>query len=302
MPALCRALLLASLLTLAPVFSIAQDSGRGLTKEQAEAYLHQVAAKLHPQHGKITLATGMVTLNLPQDFGYLTPQDTEILIHDIWQNPPGLKTLGAIIPTTVDITSQQGWAILIRYNEDGHVKDDDAASINYDDLLAKMKESNVEENRTRKEQGYMPFDLVGWATKPHYDQQNHKLYWAVDLQPENGMHHSLNYNIRILGREGYMVMSIVSAMDQLPMIEQNTDRILSFVDFNVTHRYADFNPDTDKVAAYGMAALIGGYALAKVGLFKMFIPALIALKKFIILAVVGVAAFFRKLFRRNNKS
>jgi uncharacterized membrane-anchored protein len=300
MPAFRRTLLLAFFILLTPATSSADDASHRPTQEQIHAYLQQQAAKLHPQHGKIVLEGGMISLTIPQDFGYLPPDEAEILIHNIWQNPPGTKTLGAIIPTTVDITSRQGWGIIIRYNGDGHVSDEDASTIDFDKLLGQMKESNASENRMRKERGYTAFDLVGWATKPRYDKETHKLYWALELQPEGGTQRSLNYHIRILGRQGYLVMSIVSAMEQLPMIEQNTDRILSFVDFNTTHRYADFNPSTDKMAAYGMAALIGGYALAKVGIFKGLILAVLALKKFLILGCLLVAAYFKKLFGRKK--
>ena len=40
------------------------------------------------------------------------------------------------------------------------------------------------------------------------------------------------------------------------------------VDFQEGHRYADFTESTDKVATYGIAALVAGGIAAKVGLFK----------------------------------
>ncbi len=302
MPALSRCMLLIALLlafTPAAAFAVNPD-GTPTTKEEALVYFKKQAEKLHPQHGKIILEKGLVTLNIPQDFGYLPQDQTEILIHNIWQNPPGAKTLGAIIPAPFDVLSHDSWAIIITYNDDGHISDKDAATIDYDKLLQQMQKSNVEEKRQREEAGYTAFDLVGWAAKPHYDKDAHKLYWALQLQPEGSQERELNYNIRILGRQGYLVMSIVGSLAQLPMIESNTDKILSFVDFNTSHRYADFNPSTDKMAAYGMAALIGGIAAAKVGLFKGLFVALLALKKFIILAAIAVAAFFKRLFKRKK--
>jgi uncharacterized membrane-anchored protein len=58
-------------------------------------------------------------------------------------------------------------------------------------------------------------------------------------------------------------------MSQLPEIQRNTPAILSAVNFNSGNRYADFNPASgDKVASYGIAALVAGGVAAKLGFFK----------------------------------
>ncbi len=282
---------------LVPQPSVAGAQRPAPTKEQIQQYLKTQADKLHPQHGKITLKDGLITLNLPEDFGYLTPDETEILLHNIWGNPSGSHTDGAIVPTKVSITSRESWGIILNYMDDGYVKDDDAEKIDYNDLLSKMKEQSQKQNEKRHDAGYPPLNLVGWAEEPHYDKASHKLYWARELETP-GAPHELNYDIRALGRNGVLVMSIVAGMDQLPMVQKNKDKILSFVEFNPAHRYADFDPSVDKVAAYGMAAMILGFAAAKVGLFKGLFLALLAFKKFVILGALAVVAFFKKLFAR----
>ncbi len=55
----------------------------------------------------------------------------------------------------------------------------------------------------------------------------------------------------------------------------------------------------DKVATYGIAALVLGGIAAKVGFFKLLWVGILALKKFIIIGVVAVVAFVKKLFNRN---
>ena len=60
-------------------------------------------------------------------------------------------------------------------------------------------------------------------------------------------------------------------MSQLTEIEQATPKILAAVDFNPGYRYADFDPKSDKMAEYGLAALVAGTATAaavKLGFFK----------------------------------
>jgi uncharacterized membrane-anchored protein len=111
----------------------------------------------------------------------------------------------------------------------------------------------------------------------------------------------LNYNIRMLGRHGVLELNAIAAIDQLPEIEQQTPQILGMVDFKEGHRYADFDPKIDKVATFGIAALVaGGLIGAKLGFFKLFWVFLIAAKKFIIIGVIAAVAFFKKLLKREG--
>jgi uncharacterized membrane-anchored protein len=74
------------------------------------------------------------------------------------------------------------------------------------------------------------------------------------------------------------------------------------VDFKEGSRYADFDPKVDKVAAYGIAALVAGGIAAKFGLFKLLWIGLLAAKKFVIIGAIAVAAFVKKLFNRGDKA
>jgi uncharacterized membrane-anchored protein len=192
--------------------------------------------------------------------------------------------------------------VTISYADDGYVKDGDAGKINYDDLLKQMQTAIQEEDKARRDKGYPTMRLVGWAAPPHYDAATHKLYWAKDVRFDGEAEDTLNYDIRILGRHGVLVLTAVSEMDQFPEIQKQTPQILSMVDFNQGNRYADFDPKVDKVAAYGIAALVAGGVAAKLGLFKMLLVFLVAAKKFIIIALAAMAAWFRKIFggRKNT--
>ena len=65
------------------------------------------------------------------------------------------------------------------------------------------------------------------------------------------------------------------------------------VEFNPGNRYADFNSGTDKVAEYGIAALILGGVAAKAGLLKAILAVLLA-AKFVVIGVLAVVAFVRR--------
>jgi uncharacterized membrane-anchored protein len=220
----------------------------------------------------------------------------------LWDNPPsGVKTLGMLMPTDKTPADPDCWAVTITSTEDGYVKDDDAGKINYSDLLKQMQQGTAEVNKDRKAKGYPAIELVGWAEPPHYDAATHKLYWAKELRVEGAGENTLNYDIRILGRRGVLVLSAIAGMNQLPEIRKEAPEILALVDFNDGNRYADFDPKVDKVATYGLAALVAGGIAAKLGFFKLLWIGLLAAKKFIVIGIVAVSAWVRKLFKKRSE-
>jgi uncharacterized membrane-anchored protein len=263
------------------------------------AQIQQLAKSLKYQQGEIKIQDGLATLNVPTNFYYLDAVDAKTVLVKFWGNPPAQveHILGLLMPSDLNPLEPGCWVVTISYSDDGYVKDDDAGKINYDDLLKQMKAGLQEVNKTRQEKGYPTMQLVGWAAPPHYDAATHKLYWAKDVKFEGEEEDTLNYDIRILGRHGVLVLTAVSEMDQFPEIQKQTPQILNMVDFNQGNRYADFDPKVDKVAAYGIAALVAGGIAAKLGLFKMLLVFLVAAKKFIIIAFAAMAAWFRKIFK-----
>jgi uncharacterized membrane-anchored protein len=260
----------------------------------------QFEASLHPQQGKINLPGGVATLDLPAGFRYLNEADAEKVLVDGWGNPPGQKTLGMIIPAGTSVLSQSGWGVVVTYDKDGHVKDDDADSIKYDELLKEMQEGTEAHNEERKKAGYPAMTLVGWAEPPSYDKANHKLYWAKELRTAGGNGSGLNYNIRVLGREGVLVLNAVAGMDQIATIRTEMKKVTAFSEFTPGNRYADFNSATDKTAEYGIAALVAGGAAAKLGLFGKLFAVLLAFKKFLIIGIGALVVGLGKLFGRNK--
>lgn len=272
------------------------------TPEQERQRAEQFMASLKPQHGSIKLPNDVATLQLSEDFYYLAPGDAERLLTEGWGNPPGSKTLGMIIPQAVSPMSRSGWGVVITYLDDGHVSDDDANKIDYADLMKKMQAHDEDENQARKKDGYAGLHTVGWAEPPSYDAQAHKMYWALELKADGAEGDTLNYAIRVLGRKGVLVLNAVAGMSDLGMIKQQMPTVLAFTNFSDGNKYTDFNASTDKVAAYGLAALVAGGIAAKAGLFAKLGLLLLAAKKFIIIGLVAIAGFFRKLFSGRSKS
>ena len=276
------------------LFARAEDDPK---REAALAKMQQLAASLKYRDGEITLRDDLAKLKLPPTLRYLGPDDAATVLERIWGNPPSrAKSLGMLVPADISVVAQNAWAVIIDYEEEGYVKDDDATKINYDDLLKEMRAGTKASSAERAKQGYPSIELVGWATPPRYDAAAKKMYWAKELKFGDSPENTLNYDIRVLGRRGVLVLSAVAGISQLADIEAATPMLLGAVDFQEGHRYTDFKPGTDKVATYGLAALVAGGVLAKTGFLKVLIAGALAAKKFIIIGLVALSGVIKKFF------
>ena len=252
--------------------------------------------ELQYQSGEVSLAGGKVKLTLPPEFQYLDPANARKVLVDIFGNPPDSgSTDGMIVPKGINFIADGGWTAVLKWKGDGYVKDDDFAKINFNEMLDDLKKGYKAGSDERVSKGYGKMELAAWAQQPHYDRTTHKLYYAklFDVQ---GPEQQLNYDIRVLGRHGHLELSIMSSRSEMQDIEAKAPAILGMVDFTEGNRYADFKPGTDKVAAYGIAGLIAGGVLAKAGFFKLIWVGILAAKKFVIIGVLAIGAWLKKLF------
>jgi uncharacterized membrane-anchored protein len=269
--------------------------------EEAEylAWAKRIWDSLNRQQGEIQLPNGKATLKVPEEFYYLNPGDAEKVLVEVWGNPPGQESLGMLFPADQTPFDDAAWAVTIDYEEEGYVSDSDADEIDYNELLTSMREETRLASEERVKTGYEAIELVGWAAPPFYDKTSHKLHWAKEIKFGDGEEgNTLNYNIRVLGRQGVLVLNFIAGMNQKALIEQQLPRVLAMAEFNGGSRYDEFNPDIDQVAAYGLGALVAGKVAAKAGLFA---AALIFLKKFGVIIFIALGGLFSKLFKRKEK-
>ncbi len=103
----------------------------------------------------------MATIELPESFRFLDVKGSKRLLTEGWGNPAGAAqgVLGMLVPADVSPLSDEGWGIVITYDADGYVNDDDAAKMNFDKLLKEMQEGVDETNKVRAKAGFEPVDL-----------------------------------------------------------------------------------------------------------------------------------------------
>jgi len=283
-------------------------AGEPLTPEQqtiaeafARAFGKRFDATLGWQHGDVTIENGMATLHLGDELRFLGPTDAAKVLEEAWGNPPDPTVLGMIVPAdTSPLDPERGWGVVVTFSADGYVEDDDAEDLDYDELLGEMKKGTEEANPERQRQGYPAMHLVGWAEPPRYDAATHRLYWAQELSTDDSALNSLNYAIRVLGRKGVLELNAVAPMPMLAEVRPAMEQVLERVEFEVGHRYEDFDPDVDTVAAYGIGGLIAGKMLVKAGFFAAALKLLVAAKKFLIIGALAVGAGIKAWFSRRK--
>lgn len=194
------------------------------------------------------------------------------------------------------------WFVVLRYEAEGYIKDDE--EVDAGDLLDSLREGTDAANEERKQKGFPALALDGWSDPPHYDKAKHHLIWGLIVSDPEGK--SVNYNTRILGRRGFISLNLVTDPARLAEFKPHAITLLGTTAFAQGARYEDFDSKNDKVAEYGLAGLVmagaglGAAKLVKLGLLakfsKVIIAALIAGKKFVVVALVAIGAAVKKLF------
>lgn len=112
----------------------------------------------------------------------------------------------------------------------------------------------------------------------------------------------VNYNTRLLGRHGVMDVVVVATPEKLGGAIDDFKRKVPGFHFAPGETYGEYKPG-DHVAAYGLAALITGGAVAvaaKKGLFTVIGGFLLAAWKFVLAGLVAMSAWFKSLFKKKQ--
>jgi uncharacterized membrane-anchored protein len=264
--------------------------------DSSQMMIDEIEKSLTYKTGIIELEAGNGKLTVPEGFRYLDKKQSIFIVTDMWGNPVDSSILGMIVPNNRGLLEKNSWAFIIRFDDIGYVKDDDADDIDYDELLKDLKKETDEANPERIKNGYEAIHFIGWASKPYYDKSQKTLHWAKEVKFGDSSSPTLNYNLRILGRKGVYILNAVAGMEDLEEVKTHINKIIQSVAYNEGNKYADFSPDVDQVAAWTIGGLVAGKILAKVGFFAIFLK----FWKLIALAVVGFFGGIVKFFKRKQ--
>ncbi|OLB68467.1 MAG: hypothetical protein AUI09_00260 [Gemmatimonadetes bacterium 13_2_20CM_2_66_5] len=191
------------------------------------------------------------------------------------------------------------WFVLFSYDKSGYVRDDEGSKLDADAILETVQRGTEAANRERKSRGWGTLSVEGWATKPFYDRTTNNLTWAITAHDNTGGR-TVNHSVRLLGRGGVMHADLVTTPTQLDALVPTFNGMISGFTYQPGQKYAEWRPG-DKVAAYGLTALVAGgagVALAKSGLLVKFWKLIVA---GIAAAVAAIRRMWGKLTGRRNE-
>lgn len=234
----------------------------------------------------VELGENLAQLDMSEAYLFADGDDTRVVMEYLG-NPPTYEEVGMVIPNKED----ENWFVIFEYSDIGYISDADSEEIDVAAILKSYTEGTERNNEKRVEMGVTPIHVTGWYEEPHYNPETNNLTWAMILEDDEQMK-TVNYNIRILGRGGYMSAVLVADPEQLTALKPELDGIVSNFSYKEGARYAEY-VQGDKLAQIGLTALIAGGAGAaavKMGLFQ-------ALAKFWKAIAVGIMAFFGAIWR-----
>jgi uncharacterized membrane-anchored protein len=261
-----------------------------MSKSEESNPLSKLAWQLGPSQGIIG---DKATINIPDGYAFLGATDTQKFM-ELNQNPSsGNEYL--LAPKNLS------WFVIFHFNPIGYVKDDE--TIDADEVLETAKKGAENSNAERRQRGWSTLSIVGWRIRPQYDKETKLLEWAFLDRDDKTHKDIINYNTRLLGREGVMEVVLVADPDMLDTSVGALKTVLTGYQYVSNESYAEYRQG-DKVAEYGLAALVAGGAAAvaaKKGFFAVILGFLAAAWKFVIAAAIGGLAWLKSLFKKKDQ-
>lgn len=185
--------------------------------------------------------------------------------------------------------------LYLSYDDSGFVSVDDWKDVDATKLLDGMKDSTEKTNDERVKNGVSPIHVDGWVQPPTLDQRRKSVRWVMGLHDEQ-QKHFVNAVALQLGRHGFERFTLVSRGDDPAGDRALLASLVNDYQFDSGSRFRDYVKG-DKLAGFGIAALVGtaaGATLLKTGAFA---GLLLLLKKFIIVIIAlgaGIFGWLRK--------
>ena len=261
-------------------FCFAQAPSAGQSPELQAAALGWLTA------GSIGRVAEKAEFHVKDGYTFLGAADTDKFLQLNGNPPQGGHSY------TIASTSKS-WFGILSFAGEGYVKDDE--KIDADALLKALKEQNAAGNEEKKKKGYQTLSLEGWFFPPRYDQETKRLEWGTRLRAEDNST-VVNVSTKILGRSGYTHAILVSSPESMETDLADFKKSLKNFDYVSGEKYSEWK-EGDKIAAFGLAALVLGGAAAvatsKGGLKMIFLAAAAA--------VAGLWAGVKKFFSRKKQ-
>lgn len=222
--------------------------GDGLDRYDSLGPEDRLKASFTYQEGKVVLDNGVV-LSVPEGYRFLNAVQGRTLVERLWGNPQNPGFLGLLLPKPGSHTAGHLFGIEISMDESGYLSQPEARQLNYTALMQKMQQHLVQDNNWRSRRGLNTVTEMYWALPPVYHETDNTLHLVRMLQLGKSAA-VLNYELRMLTRTGALCLTAVANPGQLEKLQALMPAMSAHVHLPIGQRYLDFNPHTDRMAAW----------------------------------------------------
>ena len=242
------------------------------------------------------------TLSIPADHLFMPKAEATRFLRALGNTITGDTPQGLVL----GLKRRTSWIVVVRHIKEGYIKDDEAKDWKADELLANLKEGHRRgqqgprraricrdgDSRLGREADLRRRARIGWSGRCSSKDKG-----APDTAVKG-----INYNTYALGRDGYFSLNLLTNSNHVGGDKAVARTLLAALAYNEGKAYEDFNASTDHIAAYGIAALVGGIAAKKLGLFALIGVFVLKFAKVIAIGVAAFVAGVWKLFGRKRES
>lgn len=229
------------------------------------------------------VGSSLAQINIDENYMYLDEGETKRFM-EMNENPLSNTEKATVAPITGE------WFLVFEFEDSGYVSDDQKGDLDAGSLLEAIQAGNEAGNEERRKRGWPEYHVVGWQEEPNYDERTNNLSWTIVGESEGRQ--NINRIIKLLGRRGVMTATLVAAPERLAAASPAVDALIDDFEYLPGNTYAEYVPGKDKLAEYGLAALVvggAGAALLKSGL-------LAKLWKPIAVGLAALGAGIKRLF------
>jgi len=198
--------------------------------------------------GIIPLGDGTVSLNVPNGYRYYSPEEAYAYLQRANAPTPNGSVLGLVARAQDNIRDPNTWATVISYDAIGYVQPQTAAGLTDANFEADVRTARQTQNRA----------FEGFIAQPAFDANAPSLIWAERAAAPGSQAKDLRYEQKMLGREGVAALTSIGSADQLPEIQTAAADLRGMLSFGEGHRFADFQPASDRVSTYSVPGLVTG--------------------------------------------
>ena len=258
--------------------------------------------------GDLAMIGNVVQLSIPEQCQFTDNAGAKIF-DELTQNVHNPRTLGLLLCSlgAPGGSEERYWFAHYEFDADGYVKNAASDRLDADAILESIRQGTEAANEERRSRGWATMEVLGWERRPYYNSVTNNATWALRGRSSDG-DIAINHRVRVLGRRGVLSVNMISGPGDFAEAVAAFDDAMTGTSFLPGERYAEFR-EGDKVASYGLTALIAGgagAAAAKLGLFsklwKFVVAFLAAAWKFLAIAIIALFGRIKSLFSNRTRT